>query len=349
MRRSSFFYSIVIISCLSIFFITLNREGISTELPEIKDLRVLSLKVVDVEFVDKLTIKNPINNLSESINQRMLVVKMKGSLPHPAKVAVNRSVDKTNLLWLWAGYEINIAKKFLQCIPKTTTAGKYMGLNIFEDNTFFHSPVATSLAVGQQSFPWSGMVGGETRYVNGKGIITINVAYAFPRQVTIFGDHIIDSFYIYYSPDPKGEKVKGKVVIPATKKSLEVSATGGDLLFALWNRKKDCAQAYLDKGADINEKVSGKTTLMIASDRGYLDIVKTLLAKGAEVNAKSDDAKTALMAAAYNGHAEVIKVLLNAGADVNARNKWGTTALTLAMNGGHPEVVPILEKAGGKK
>ena len=49
--------------------------------------------------------------------------------------------------------------------------------------------------------------------------------------------------------------------------------------------------ALLAKGADVNAKSSGgATALMLASQDGHLEVVNALLAKGAEVNAKSTGA-----------------------------------------------------------
>jgi ankyrin repeat protein len=49
---------------------------------------------------------------------------------------------------------------------------------------------------------------------------------------------------------------------------------------------------------------------MGASFRGHTDVVKALLAKGADVNAKSSDGETALIAASVGDHAEIVKMLL---------------------------------------
>ena len=44
-----------------------------------------------------------------------------------------------------------------------------------------------------------------------------------------------------------------------------------------------------------------------------------------------------LMKAAVGGHLDVVRFLLDRGADVNARNESGDTALTWAVRGGHIE------------
>jgi ankyrin repeat protein len=87
-------------------------------------------------------------------------------------------------------------------------------------------------------------------------------------------------------------------------------------------------------GIDVNSIISlanGSTTtaLIRSSSYGQLDIVKALIAAGANVNAVNRDGQTALMLASY-GHLEIVKALIAAGANVNARNNEGETALMLA-------------------
>jgi uncharacterized protein len=82
--------------------------------------------------------------------------------------------------------------------------------------------------------------------------------------------------------------------------------------------------------------VSNKDAQFIqASKDGNMKAVQTLLAKGADVNAKYDG-WTALMWAAFNGHTEIVKVLLEKGADVNTKETPnGVTALMDAVLEGH--------------
>ncbi len=58
-----------------------------------------------------------------------------------------------------------------------------------------------------------------------------------------------------------------------------------------------------------------------------LALVRLLLDKGSEVNAKDKDGKTPLMAAVGQGNLQVVPLLLDKGADVNARDKDAQTAL----------------------
>ena len=57
--------------------------------------------------------------------------------------------------------------------------------------------------------------------------------------------------------------------------------------------------------------------LYSASLLGHLDVVRELLARGADVEAMSEDGWTPLLAASFGGRVEVVRALLDAGA-----NKW---------------------------
>ena len=73
---------------------------------------------------------------------------------------------------------------------------------------------------------------------------------------------------------------------------------------------------------------------MVAAACGHLAMVQALLAKGAEVNAKTPGGWTALMNAAEGGHLAVVQALLDKGADVNAKTPNGWSALMWAAGSG---------------
>jgi uncharacterized protein len=80
----------------------------------------------------------------------------------------------------------------------------------------------------------------------------------------------------------------------------------------------------------------------VASFEGHLDVVKELLARKVEINAKRNDGATALIAASFSGQLQVVQLLLAQGADVNAKTGTGATALIMASQKGHLEVVRAL-------
>jgi ankyrin repeat protein len=105
-------------------------------------------------------------------------------------------------------------------------------------------------------------------------------------------------------------------------------------------------ELLLSHGADPNRADrSGSTALMWAVPD--LDKVRVLLAKGANVNAKSETERTALLvAASYPRTVELLKALLAKGADLRAQDRAGATALSLAVRSSDVGVVRFLVDSG---
>jgi hypothetical protein len=84
-----------------------------------------------------------------------------------------------------------------------------------------------------------------------------------------------------------------------------------------------------------------------AARKGDVATVKTLLDKGANVNARFRYGTTTLFKASERGHTEVVKLLLERGADVSVKDTfYGATAMTWALENKHIEVVrALLEKS----
>jgi serine/threonine-protein phosphatase 6 regulatory ankyrin repeat subunit B len=91
----------------------------------------------------------------------------------------------------------------------------------------------------------------------------------------------------------------------------------------------------------------GASTLIMASRRGYLEIVQALLGReGTDVNKCNDGGSTALHRAADSGNIEVAQALLQAGANARKSNDRGETPLHWASREGHVEIVRALLEAG---
>ena len=137
-------------------------------------------------------------------------------------------------------------------------------------------------------------------------------------------------------------------------------------------------QELIKAGANVNAvNEEGKSVLMKCSENisnpDISRVIKTLISRGARINARDKNSMTALMYAAKNGNSKIVKSLLAAGANVNAKidlsdnennndpeNKKvlldvdagvenGETALMFAtMNNDNPEIVKMLIKAEAK-
>ena len=67
------------------------------------------------------------------------------------------------------------------------------------------------------------------------------------------------------------------------------------------------------------------------------------------MNAKDQNGKTPLHYAAWKGHKEIAELLIAKGADVNAKTKsTGKTPLDYAVMGKKTETANLLRKHGGK-
>ena len=89
------------------------------------------------------------------------------------------------------------------------------------------------------------------------------------------------------------------------------------------------------------------TQLRLAAADGDAGSVKALLAEGAFVNGTNDNQQTALMRAAFFGHQEVVRLLIAAGADTETKDKLGFTALDWSEARGYPEVAQLLRSSSG--
>ncbi|EAX70677.1 ankyrin repeat protein, putative, partial [Trichomonas vaginalis G3] len=102
-------------------------------------------------------------------------------------------------------------------------------------------------------------------------------------------------------------------------------------------------KSLIECGCDKGTKSSrGLTPLNYASWHGHLEVVKYLISNGADKEAKDNAGSTPLIYASSNGHLEVVKYLISVGADKEAKNNDGWTPLIWASRNGHLEVVKYL-------
>jgi ankyrin repeat protein len=140
----------------------------------------------------------------------------------------------------------------------------------------------------------------------------------------------------------------------------------------------DYIKLLLDRGADVNARVkentlqrtiftnqwfleAGATPFIRAAQSSDLELMKLLLARGADPKATTDHKDTALTASAGIGwvdgvvyerspkdNVEAVRMLLDLGVDPNAANNDGRTALMGAAHKGRNEVVQMLVDRGAR-
>lgn len=146
--------------------------------------------------------------------------------------------------------------------------------------------------------------------------------------------------------------------------------------------RSEIVRLLIERGADIEATVSGKTPLMMAAITGDYDTVTVLAEAGAAQDVRDlndygmlafhhaarhgnvealrafldlgtdpdvleNSHSTAIMFTAYNGHLEASQLLIDAGADLTIRDQGGQTALYWARTRNQPEIAAIIEAAGG--
>ncbi|RAR49089.1 ankyrin repeat domain-containing protein [Flavobacterium lacus] len=83
------------------------------------------------------------------------------------------------------------------------------------------------------------------------------------------------------------------------------------LCVAISKGEVDVVRKFIEYGADINETTNGLTPLMYAARYNQVEIIKLLLAKGANLKAKDERGFTALNHAENSKATEAIEFLKN--------------------------------------
>lgn len=143
------------------------------------------------------------------------------------------------------------------------------------------------------------------------------------------------------------------IIKPGTHKSVSDDPPTC-LHVAVAKGKADCTTELLkDKSVDIDALVArgiykGMTALHIATLYNYTHIIKLLLDKKAQVNARDNTKEsTALHLVSQNGNVGLIKLLLARGAQKNVKNLENRTPLQLVVEKGNTQVVALLKLTEG--
>jgi ankyrin repeat protein len=191
----------------------------------------------------------------------------------------------------------------------------------------------------------------------------------------LHGRDVVVKFLLEAGADPNLPRKDGLLPIIATfsipqmmgaLSGLGIDADSNNIL----DRMNRIVELLLANGANSNScDFVGKTALMLAAEKGYLKIARTLIQKSANINdvensnrgtvpdwmkglekniANNSQLKTALIFAVENGHTKIVAELLTACADVTIADRKNRLPIDIAIQEGYTEIVELLQNAGAK-
>lgn len=137
------------------------------------------------------------------------------------------------------------------------------------------------------------------------------------------------------------------LLIGSALQAMDVEPTelGKQLITAIRNDNPVQVEKLLSEGVDPNSRTDeGTTALILAAKRGYLEICRLLIARGADVNLRANnrDGDSALIGAARRGFVGICRLLLKHGANINQLDNFGNTALVEALRWSQIAVCKLL-------
>jgi ankyrin repeat protein len=154
----------------------------------------------------------------------------------------------------------------------------------------------------------------------------------------------------FYKGDYKNEIDEAEVVLKnGQTKTWEYSAKKGIKTLDIFVAKKGGVKVRLDQREPFQLTKDTKNQISLAIQNNNQEEIKTFLDSGLDANATlQGDGTSVLMKASNSADVEMVKMLLARGADINYTNKYGWTALLKALdNRKHwTTVTPVLIKSG---
>ena len=126
--------------------------------------------------------------------------------------------------------------------------------------------------------------------------------------------------------------------------NIDQRAKNGDtaIMLAAYLEQKEVVQRLIDSGAQVNQM--GWTALHYAAVVGNQAILALLLEHHAYIDAETPNKTTPLMLAARRGEMELVKLLIAEGADISLKNMLGWTAYDFAVEAERRDIAAFLQK-----
>ncbi|XP_073145061.1 protein VAPYRIN-LIKE-like [Henckelia pumila] len=122
---------------------------------------------------------------------------------------------------------------------------------------------------------------------------------------------------------------------------------GEAVLHAARRGELELLESLLDKGATTNFcDQYGLTSLHVASLKGHKDAVMMLIEFGADLECQDAEGHTPLHLAVEGGSTETVEVLINRGASLNVKSKTGATPLYISKLMEYEDVTQLLLDKG---
>ena len=154
------------------------------------------------------------------------------------------------------------------------------------------------------------------------------------------------------APDPMASAPASGTASPPALSAEEQAQLDQELIAAAKANNAPLVKELISRGGNVNAKDSIQdSAFLYAGAEGFNEVLQLTLAAGADVASINRYGGTALIPASEHGHVETVRILIAAGVPVNHVNNLGWTAMqeAILLNDGGPrqqEVVRLLLEAG---
>lgn len=128
--------------------------------------------------------------------------------------------------------------------------------------------------------------------------------------------------------------------VPKVKVESRNAADESPLMLASLNGMLDVVRRLVALGADVNKP--GWAPLHYAATKAQLPVMRVLLENHAYIDASSPNGTTPLMMAAFYGSPSAVKLLLEEGADPSLKNDQSLTAIDFAHRNNRQDSADII-------